>query len=118
MFIARGKRAELATRPVCSDGHRHVGSRQTTDGALDSSADSFAISPSPHCTALDTLTSGGIMSSDNPHVHPESEMDLAIERALESAKLQAGGATTTSTAFVEHGELSAAEADGGAADGD
>jgi hypothetical protein len=58
------------------------------------------------------------MSGDDQHVHPGSETDLAIERALESAKLQAGDATTTSTAFVENGELSAAEADGGAADGD
>ena len=67
---------------------------------------------------MDTLTEGGTMSSDAKHVHPGSEIDLAIERALESVKLRAGDAATTSAAFVEDGELSAVEADGGAADGD
>ena len=80
--------------------------------------DAAAVPPSPKSTTLDTLATGGTMSSDERHIHPGSEMDLAIERALESAKLRAGDAATTSTAFVEDGELSAVEADGGAADGD
>jgi len=60
------------------------------------------------------------MSRDNQHVHPGAEMDLAIDRALEAANLQAGDAATTSTAFVGHPELSSVEVDGdaGAADGD
>ena len=58
------------------------------------------------------------MSRDEQRIHPGSDIDIAIERALESAQLQAGDAATISTAFVEHGELSAVEADGGAADGD
>jgi hypothetical protein len=45
-------------------------------------------------------------------------MDLAIERALESARLQAGDAATASAVVAEPGELSAAEAEGGAADGE
>ncbi|WP_457098527.1 hypothetical protein [Microbacterium sp. P5_E9] len=60
------------------------------------------------------------MSSDDRHVHPGSEMDLAINRALEAAKLQAGDASTTFTAFVGQPELFSVEVDGdaGAADGD
>ena len=60
------------------------------------------------------------MSSDRQHFQPGSEMDLAIERALEAAKLQAGDSATTSTAFVGHLELTSVELDGdaGAADGD
>ncbi len=60
------------------------------------------------------------MSSDDQHVHPGSEMDLAINRALEAAKLQAGDAATTSTAFVGHREPFSVEVDGdaGAAEGD
>ncbi|WP_163630637.1 hypothetical protein [Microbacterium sp. B35-04] len=49
-------------------------------------------------------------------------MDLAIDRALEAAKLRAGDASTTSTAIVGHPEPFAVEVDGdagaGAADGD
>ena len=47
-------------------------------------------------------------------------MDLAINRALEAAKLQAGDASATSTAFVGHPEPFSVEVDGdaGAADGD
>ena len=71
-------------------------------------------------TAEHMLAAGGDMSSDNQHVHPGSEIDLAIDRALEAANLRAGDAATTSTAVVGHPELSAVEVDGdaGAADGD
>lgn len=60
------------------------------------------------------------MSTDDQHVHPGSEMDLAIDRALEAAQLRAGDATATSTASVAQPELSAVElgSDGGSADGD
>jgi len=62
------------------------------------------------------------MSSDDQYVLPGSEMDLAINRALEAARLRAGDATTTSTGFVELREPSAVEVDGdfsaGAGDGD
>jgi hypothetical protein len=44
------------------------------------------------------------MSSDDQHVHPGSEIDLALNRALEAAKLEAGDASTTSTSFVGHPE--------------
>jgi hypothetical protein len=60
------------------------------------------------------------MSGDNQHVHPGSEIDLAIDRALEAAKLRAGDAATTSTASVGYPEPFAVDVDGdaGAADGD
>jgi hypothetical protein len=47
-------------------------------------------------------------------------MDLAINRALEAAELQAGDASTTSTAVVGHPEPFTVEVDGdaGAADRD
>jgi hypothetical protein len=66
------------------------------------------------------LAAGGNMSSDGQHVHPESGIDLAINRALEAAKLQARDASTISTAVVGHPEAFAVEVDGdaGAADGD
>ena len=66
------------------------------------------------------LTAGGNMSSHDRDVHLGAEMDLALSRALEAAKLQAGDATATSTAFVGHSEPSSVEADGdaGAADGE
>ena len=60
------------------------------------------------------------MSTDHQHVHAGSEIDLAITRAFEGAKLQGGDATTTSIALVENREHSAVEVDGdaGASDGD
>jgi hypothetical protein len=61
------------------------------------------------------------MSSDEQHVQPGSEMDLALSRALEAAKLQPGDATSTS-AIVGQPEAFAVEVDGGtgagSADGD
>ncbi len=61
------------------------------------------------------------MSSDDQHVQPGSEMDLALTRALETAKLQSGDATST-TAVVGQPEAFAVEVDGdasaGGADGD
>jgi hypothetical protein len=60
------------------------------------------------------------MSSDGQHVEPGSEIDLALSRALEAAKLQAGGAGTT-TASVGQPAAFAVEVDddaAGAADGD
>ena len=60
------------------------------------------------------------MSRDDEHVHPGSEMDLAIDRALEAAQLRAGDGAITSTAFVGQPEPFSVEVDGdaGAADGD
>ena len=74
----------------------------------------------PQLTAEHMLAAGGDMSSDNQHVHPGSEIDLAIDRALEAADLRAGDAATTSTAVVGYPEPSSVEVDGdaGAADGD
>jgi len=61
------------------------------------------------------------MSSDDQDVQPGSEIDLALSRALEAAKLQSGDATST-TAIVGQPEAFAVEVDGdagaGAADGD
>jgi len=61
------------------------------------------------------------MSFDEQNVDPGSETDLAIERALEAARLRAGDSLGgTSAAVIEGWELSAAEAGdiGDAADGD
>ncbi len=55
------------------------------------------------------------------HIEPGSDTDLAIERALESAKLRAGDSQGTSATHVAPDrEFSAAEAGdlGGAVDGD
>jgi hypothetical protein len=59
------------------------------------------------------------MTSDDPHDGLGSEIDLAISRALEAAKLQPGD-PTTSTATVGQPEAFAVEVadDAGAADGD
>lgn len=61
------------------------------------------------------------MSMQDPFVRPGSEVDLAIQRALDAAELRAGdslGGTTAST--VDDLEPSAAEAGdvGGVFDGD
>ena len=71
-------------------------------------------------TAEHMLAAGGDMSSDSQHVHPGSEIDLAIDRALEAATLRAGDAAPTSTAVVGQPEPFSVEVDGdaGAADGD
>ena len=60
------------------------------------------------------------MSSHDRNDHPGSEMDLAIDRALEAAELHAGDAAQTAIAFVGQPEPFAVELDGdaGAADGD
>ena len=63
------------------------------------------------------------MSTEDRDISPGSDLDLAIERALEAANLRAGGGSeSASTAVVvEDWEPSAAEASGGAtgvADGD
>ena len=57
------------------------------------------------------------MTSGDQSASPQAEIDLAIDRAFEAAKLHAGDATA-STALTEHWEPSAVEVDGGAADGD
>ena len=61
------------------------------------------------------------MANTHQDVEPGSEMDLAIERALEAASLRPGDATTTTSAHVvDDRDLSAAEAGGAdaGADGD
>jgi hypothetical protein len=61
------------------------------------------------------------MHTEDRPVEPGSELDLAIERALEAANLRAGDAAGTSSAFVlDSHEPSAAEMGdgGGGADGD
>jgi hypothetical protein len=85
--------------------------------SMDGSSGTETTTTAPPITAA-TLAIGGNMSRDAQPVHPGSEIDLAIDRALEAAKLHAGDAAATSIAFVEHSELSAVEVDGGAADGD
>lgn len=56
------------------------------------------------------------MADTERNVDPGSEIDLAIERALEGANLRPGDAPSTATAYiVEDRELSAAEAGGGSA---
>jgi hypothetical protein len=61
------------------------------------------------------------MPIDDQDIRPGSELDLAIERALEAANLRAGGADSASAALsVEDWEPSAVEAgvEAGAVDGD
>ena len=61
------------------------------------------------------------MPIDDRDIRPESELDLAIERALEAANLRAGGSEgATAAVSLEDWEPSAAEAGDavGAVDGD
>ncbi|WP_214467361.1 hypothetical protein [Microbacterium flavescens] len=55
--------------------------------------------------------------SEDQHVDSRSEIEDAIDRALEAANLRPGDATTTPVAFVGHAEPSAVELDGGAGAG-
>ena len=68
-----------------------------------------------------TVGAGGNMSVDDRDIPPGSELDLAIERALEGANLRAGGSEGSSAAVsLEDWEPPAVEAGGaiGAIDGD
>jgi hypothetical protein len=58
------------------------------------------------------------MHSEDRPVEPGSDLDLAIERALEAANLRAGDAAGTSSAFVLDGHEPSAAEMGGGADGD
>ena len=44
------------------------------------------------------------MSNSDEQILPGSEMDLALQRALDAADLRAGGATEATTAHVAHDE--------------
>lgn len=58
------------------------------------------------------------MTHDDHRIDPGSEMDIAIDRALEGANLRAGDAGATWTAFVAEPERSAVEDGIDGADGD
>lgn len=57
------------------------------------------------------------MPTEDRGMEPASDLDRAIERALEAANLRAGDATSTAAVVVEDREPSSAEAGAGAGAG-